>query len=72
MKNQILLSDLFTQKLMILCLWISFLNVILGQNVLCLNNEKTGIMLIGSPHQLRKAGTISLVVDDSIMESRTK
>ncbi len=44
----------------------------MAQNVLCLNNEKTEIMLIGSPHQLRTAGPVSLIVDDSIMESRTK
>lgn len=44
----------------------------MSQHFLCLNREKTEIMLIGSPHQLRKAGTVSLTVDDSIMESRTK
>ncbi len=34
------------------------------QKFLCLNIE---IMLIGSPHQLRKAGTVHFIVDDSIM-----
>ncbi len=29
-------------------------------------------MLIGSPHQLRKAGSITLSVDGSIMEFKTK
>ncbi len=37
------------------------------QKCLCLNIE---IMLIGSPHQLRKARTVHFIVDDSIMELR--
>ncbi len=44
----------------------------MSQNFLCLNSEKTEIMLIGSPHQLLEAGTVSLIVDNSIMESRPK
>ncbi len=39
------------------------------QKFLCLNSE---IMLIGSPHQLRKAGTVHFIVDDSIMEFEKK
>ncbi len=38
----------------------------------CLNSEKTEVMLIGSPHQLRKAGLITLSVDGSIMKFKTK
>ncbi len=44
----------------------------MSQNVLCLNSEKTEVMLIGSPHQLRKAGSITLSVDGSIMKFKTK
>ncbi len=44
----------------------------MSQNCLCLNSEKTEVMLIGSPHQLRKAGSITLSVDGSIMKFKTK
>ncbi len=44
----------------------------MSQNFLCLNSEKTEVMLIGSPHQLRKAGSITLSVDGSIMKFKTK
>ncbi len=42
------------------------------ENFLCLNSEKTEVMLIGSPHQLHKAGSITLSVDGSIMKFKTK
>ncbi len=44
----------------------------MSQNVLCLNSEKIEVMLIGSPHQLHKAGSITLSVDGSIMKFKTK
>ncbi len=44
----------------------------MSQHFLCLNSEKTEVMLIGSPHQLRKAGSITLSVDGSIMKFKTK
>ncbi len=44
----------------------------MSQNFLCLNSEKTEVMLIGSPHQLRKAGSITLSVDGSIMKFKTE
>ncbi len=46
----------------------------MSQNFLCLNSEKTEVMLIGSPHQLRKAGSITLSVDGStsIMKFKIK
>ncbi len=40
----------------------------MSQHFLCLNSEKAEVMLIGSPHQLRKAGSITLSVDGSIMK----
>uniref|UniRef100_A0A8C1UV32 Reverse transcriptase domain-containing protein n=1 Tax=Cyprinus carpio TaxID=7962 RepID=A0A8C1UV32_CYPCA len=39
---------------------------------LCLNSDKTEVMLIGSPHQLRKAESITLSVDGSALQFQTK
>ncbi len=44
----------------------------MSQNFLCLNSDKTEVMLIGSPHQIRKAGTLTLKMDGSVMEFQTK
>ena len=40
-------------------------------NVLCLNSEKTEIMLVGSPHQLHKAEPVTLTLDGSNVEFQT-
>ncbi len=49
--------------------YISKIKEWMSQNFLCLNSEKTEIMLIGSPHQLLKSGTVSLIVNNSIILS---
>lgn len=44
----------------------------MSENFLCLNSDKTEVMLIGSPHQLRKAESITLSVDGSALKLQTK
>ncbi len=51
---------------------ISEVKIWMSQNFLCLNSDKTEVMLIGSPHQIRKAGTLALKMDGSVMEFQTK
>ena len=41
-------------------------------NFLCLNSEKTEIMLVGSPYHLRKAEPVALTLDGSNVEFQTK
>lgn len=41
-------------------------------NFLCLNSEKTEIMLVGSPHQLRKVEPVTLALDGSTVEFQSK
>ncbi len=49
-----------------------FLKIWMSENFLCLNNDKTEVLLIGSSNQLRKAGSIILNLDGSILESQSK
>ncbi|MBN3319116.1 KCNKD protein, partial [Atractosteus spatula] len=42
------------------------------QNFLHLNCDKTEVMLIGTPHQLRKASPVTLSVDGSVLELQSK
>lgn len=51
---------------------ISKIKMWMSQNFLCLNSDKTEVMLIGSPQQIRKAGDITLMVDGSALEFQTK
>ncbi len=44
----------------------------MSENFLCLNNDKTEVLLIGSSNQLRKAGSIILNLDGSVLESQSK
>ncbi len=44
----------------------------MSENLFCLNNDKTEVLLIGSSHQLRKAGSLILNIDGSVLESQTK
>ena len=44
----------------------------MSENFLCLNGDKTEVMLIGSPHQLCKAESITLSVDGSALQFQTK
>jgi len=39
-----------------------------SENFLCLNSDKTEVMLIGSPHQLRKAESLTLSVGGSALK----
>ena len=41
-------------------------------NFLCLNSEKTEIMLVGSPYHLRKSEPVVLTLDGSNVEFQTK
>ncbi len=41
-------------------------------NLLCLNSDKTEVMLIGSPHQLHKAESATLGLDGSALQFQTK
>ena len=43
----------------------------MSENFLCLNSDKIEVMLIGSPHQLRKE-SITLSVDGSALQFQTK
>ncbi len=42
---------------------ISEIKIWMSKNFLCLNNDKTEVLLIGSSHQLRKAGSLILNID---------
>ncbi len=44
----------------------------MSENVLCLNSDKTEVMLIGSPHQLHKAESVTLGLDGSALQFQTK
>ncbi len=39
------------------------IKICMSENCLCLNSDKTEMMLIGSPHQVHKAESITLSVD---------
>lgn len=41
-------------------------------NFLCLNSDKTEVLLIGSPHQLRRVKPVALHVDGSVMQFQSK
>ncbi len=45
---------------------------LMSENVLCLNSDKTEVMLIGSHHQLCKAESVTLSVDGSALQLQTK
>ncbi|MBN3312075.1 PCD15 protein, partial [Atractosteus spatula] len=51
---------------------ISDIKIWMTQNFLHLNCDKTEVMLIGSPHQLRKASPVTLSVDGSVLELQSK
>ncbi len=51
---------------------ISEIKIWMSENFLCLNNDKTEVLLIGSSNQLRKAGSINLNLDGSVLESQSK
>ncbi len=51
---------------------ISEIKIWMSENFLCLNNDKTEVLLIGSSNQLRKAGSIILNLDGSVLESQSK
>lgn len=46
---------------------VSEIKVWMAQNYLCLNSEKTEVMLIGSSNQLRKAGYATINIDGSVL-----
>ncbi len=48
---------------------ISEIKIWMSENFLCLNNDKTEVLLIGSSNQLRKAGSIILNLDGSVLET---
>lgn len=41
-------------------------------NFLCLNSDKTEVLLIGLPHQLRRVKSVALHVDGSVIQSQSK
>ncbi len=51
---------------------ISEIKIWMSENFLCLNNDKTEVLLIGSSNQLRKAGSIILNLNGSVLESQSK
>ncbi|XP_069050137.1 uncharacterized protein [Lepisosteus oculatus] len=51
---------------------ISDIKIWMTQNFLHLNCDKTEVMLIGTPHQLRKASPVTLSVDGSVLELQSK
>ncbi len=51
---------------------ISEIKIWMSKNFLCLNNDKTEVLLIGSSNQLCKAGSIILNLDGSVLESQSK
>ncbi len=44
----------------------------MSDNFLCLNSSKTDVMLLGSPHKLRNAGSLALSVDGVALELQSK
>uniref|UniRef100_A0A8C1MC95 Reverse transcriptase domain-containing protein n=1 Tax=Cyprinus carpio TaxID=7962 RepID=A0A8C1MC95_CYPCA len=44
----------------------------MSTNFLCLNSGKTEVMLIGSRHQISKAGSLSLTIDGSVLATQAK
>ncbi len=44
----------------------------MSENFLCLNSDKTEVMLIGSPHLLRKAESVTLGLVGSALQFQTK
>ncbi len=44
----------------------------MSQNFLCLNSDKTEVMLIGTPHQISKSGALSLTVEGTVLDFQNK
>ncbi len=44
----------------------------MDNNFLCLNGDKTEVMLIGSRHQISKAGHLSLTLDGSVLKGQSR
>ncbi len=41
-------------------------------NLLCLNSDKTEVMLIGTPHQISKSGALALTVEGTVLDFQNK
>ncbi len=44
----------------------------MSQNFLCLNSDKTEVMLIGTPHQISKSGALALIVEGTVLDFQNK
>ncbi len=44
----------------------------MSQNFLCLNSDKTEVMLIGTPHQISKSGALALTVEGTVLDFQNK
>lgn len=51
---------------------ITEIKIWMSKNVLSLNSSKTEVMLLGSPHQLQNAGSLTLSVDGVALEFQSK
>ncbi len=44
----------------------------MSQDFLCLNSDKTEVMLIGTPHQISKSGALALTVEGTVLDFQNK
>ncbi len=44
----------------------------MSQNFLCLNSDKTEVILTGTPHQINKSGALALTVEGTVLDFQNK